>query len=70
MALVLIYEWLEQNKVWIFLCLCLPRVTPLDDKLKGFVAGTDDYLVKPFDFNRLVMRIRALIKRSLGKFPK
>ena len=42
----------------------------LDDKLKGFVAGTDDYLVKPFDFNELVMRIRALIKRSLGEVSK
>lgn len=39
----------------------------LDDKLKGFAAGTDDYLVKPFDFNELVMRIRALIKRALGE---
>ena len=39
----------------------------LDDKLKGFTAGTDDYLVKPFDFNELVMRIRALIKRAAGE---
>ena len=39
----------------------------LDEKLKGFTAGTDDYLVKPFDFNELVVRIRALIKRSLGE---
>ena len=39
----------------------------LDDKLKGFKSGTDDYLVKPFDFNELVMRVKALIKRSLGE---
>ena len=39
----------------------------LDDKLRGFAAGTDDYLVKPFDFNELVVRIRALIKRALGE---
>ena len=39
----------------------------LNDKLKGFKSGTDDYLVKPFDFNELVMRVKALIKRSLGE---
>ena len=42
----------------------------LDDKLKGFASGTDDYLVKPFDFNELVVRVRALIKRSLGEVSK
>lgn len=30
----------------------------------GFVTGTDDYLVKPFDFTELVLRINALIRRS------
>jgi len=32
--------------------------------LNGFEAGTDDYLVKPFDFKELVFRINALIKRN------
>ena len=39
----------------------------LNDKLKGFNSGTDDYLVKPFDFNELVVRVKALIKRSQGE---
>lgn len=30
----------------------------------GFVTGTDDYLVKPFDFTELILRINALIRRS------
>jgi two-component system copper resistance phosphate regulon response regulator CusR len=34
------------------------------DKLAGFEAGVDDYLVKPFEFSELVARIRALIKRT------
>ncbi|MBP9758905.1 response regulator transcription factor [Candidatus Dojkabacteria bacterium] len=34
------------------------------DILEGFISGTDDYLVKPFDFQELVFRINALIKRN------
>lgn len=35
-----------------------------DDKVEGFDAGANDYLVKPFDFRELHVRIRALIKRG------
>ena len=35
-----------------------------DDKVVGFDAGADDYLVKPFDFRELYVRIRALLKRK------
>jgi len=35
-----------------------------DDKVEGFDAGADDYLVKPFDFRELLVRARALLKRS------
>jgi two-component system, OmpR family, copper resistance phosphate regulon response regulator CusR len=34
------------------------------DKLKGFDSGTDDYLVKPFDFDELLARVKVLINRS------
>ena len=40
-----------------------------DDKLTGFDAGADDYLVKPFEFKELLARIRALLKRSGGHQP-
>ncbi|MBI2853704.1 MAG: response regulator transcription factor [Chloroflexi bacterium] len=33
------------------------------DKISGFDAGADDYLVKPFDFDELVLRIKALLRR-------
>lgn len=39
----------------------------LSDKLEGFDQGFDDYLVKPFDLDELVARIRALYKRTVGK---
>jgi DNA-binding response OmpR family regulator len=35
-----------------------------DDKVEGFDAGADDYLVKPFDFRELHARIKALLKRK------
>ncbi len=35
-----------------------------DDKVEGFDAGADDYLVKPFDLRELHVRLRALLKRN------
>ncbi|WP_316820285.1 response regulator transcription factor [Pedobacter gandavensis] len=42
-----------------------------DDKVEGFDAGADDYLVKPFELRELYVRIRALLKRNSikGKNP-
>ena len=39
----------------------------LADKLVGFQAGADDYLVKPFDLAELKARLRALLRRSAGR---
>lgn len=35
----------------------------LNDKKEGFSLGADDYLVKPFDFDELLMRIEAIVRR-------
>lgn len=35
-----------------------------DDKLSGFDAGADDYLVKPFEFKELLARIKVLLRRG------
>ena len=34
------------------------------DKKKGFITGVDDYMVKPFDEEELILRIAALLRRS------
>jgi DNA-binding response OmpR family regulator len=44
--------------------LMLTALGTTDDKLDGFDAGADDYLVKPFEFMELLARIKALSKRS------
>jgi DNA-binding response OmpR family regulator len=36
----------------------------MEDKVKHFEAGADDYLTKPFDFAELVVRVRALLRRT------
>jgi DNA-binding response OmpR family regulator len=42
----------------------------LDDKVTGFDAGADDYLIKPFAFAELSARIRALLRRGAAKDNK
>ncbi len=39
----------------------------LDDKLRGFKEGADDYLIKPFDLPELDARLQALIRRQRGE---
>jgi len=39
----------------------------VDDRVAGLDAGADDYLVKPFDLSELAARIRALVRRQLGR---
>lgn len=36
------------------------------DRIRGLDTGADDYVVKPFDMNELLARLRALVRRSAG----
>lgn len=44
--------------------LMLTALSSTSDKVAGFDAGGDDYLTKPFEFDELVARVRALLRRG------
>src|SRR5258707_15840152 len=41
----------------------------VDDRIRGLDAGADDYLVKPFAFDELLARLRALLRRHPEERP-
>jgi two-component system, OmpR family, response regulator VanR len=49
--------------------LMLTAADRLDDKTSGFELGADDYLTKPFEFQELVLRLRALDRRRAHNRP-
>ncbi|GAB3943779.1 response regulator transcription factor [Spirosoma harenae] len=61
-----------RNKYETLSILMLTAFGSTDNKLEGFDAGADDYLVKPFEFRELVARLRALNRRNghvVGEAP-
>lgn len=44
--------------------LILSAKDTLEDKTAGYMNGTDDYMTKPFSFEELLLRVRALIRRK------
>jgi two-component system, OmpR family, copper resistance phosphate regulon response regulator CusR len=45
----------------------LTALSALQDKIEGYDAGADDYIVKPFEFKELIMKIRVLLKRTMDQ---
>jgi len=50
--------------------LMLTAKETIEDRVRGLDAGADDYLVKPFAFDELVARIRALLRRAQPAKPQ
>jgi two-component system, OmpR family, copper resistance phosphate regulon response regulator CusR len=57
-------EYIRQKNTKIPI-LMLTALGTVADKLSGFEVGTDDYMVKPFDFMELLVRVKALLKRTI-----
>ncbi len=47
----------------------LTALGALDDKIEGYDAGADDYIIKPFEFRELLMKIRVLLRRAGSQQP-
>lgn len=45
----------------------LTALSSLNDKIEGYDAGADDYIIKPFEFRELLMKIRVLLKRTINQ---
>lgn len=60
---------LRENKV-LTPVLILTAKDTLNDKLKGFNYGADDYLIKPFEREELLARLEAIIRRTNGAYKQ
>lgn len=58
-------KWLRARGSHVPVLILTARDT-VADRIAGLNAGADDYLVKPFDLDELVARLRALLRRSTG----
>ena len=45
----------------------LTALNSLENKIEGYDAGADDYILKPFEFKELLMKIRVLLKRTMNQ---
>jgi DNA-binding response OmpR family regulator len=45
----------------------LTALNSLENKIEGYDAGADDYIIKPFEFKELLMKIRVLLKRTMNQ---
>jgi DNA-binding response OmpR family regulator len=56
---------LRQDRIYVPVLMLTAR-DALPDRIKGFNAGADDYLTKPFAFEELLVRIRAITRRGVA----
>ncbi len=61
-------ERLRKDGIWAPVILLTAR-DAVEDRVRGLDAGADDYLAKPFSFDELHARLRALVRRGAGERP-
>jgi len=61
-GLTLLRAWREEDELTAPVLLLTARDT-VKDKVEGLGAGADDYVTKPFSFDELLARVRALLRR-------
>lgn len=78
---LLILDWMMPKKSGLAICqslrkqgyqkaiLMLTAKDAVEDRVMGLDAGADDYLVKPFEFDELMARVRALFRRNWRQIP-
>jgi two-component system OmpR family response regulator len=59
---------LRAHKRWVPVLMLTAR-DAIEDRVRGLDAGADDYLIKPFSFDELSARVRALIRRGAVERP-
>jgi DNA-binding response OmpR family regulator len=59
-----------RNKSILTPIIMLTSLDSVEDKLQGFDCGADDYLIKPFSFQELLARIKALHRRNRDEIVK
>ena len=79
---IVILDWMMPNVTGVDACrqlrengyeraiLMLTAKDTIEDRVTGLDAGADDYLVKPFEFDELLARLRALSRRSTQKIQQ
>jgi DNA-binding response OmpR family regulator len=79
---VLILDWMMPGEDGVSICsrlrkqgysgaiIMLTAKDALQDRIMGLDAGADDYLVKPFEVDELLARIRALARRNFAPFQE
>jgi two-component system copper resistance phosphate regulon response regulator CusR len=78
---LLILDWLLPGKLGVDVCrtlrekkvrtpvLMLTAMDSVEDRVQGLDAGADDYLIKPFNLDELLARVRALLRRGASTPP-
>ncbi len=64
------YVEMLRNKSITIPIIMLSAKDSIEDIREGFIKGADDYITKPFDMEELILRVKAVLKRSNAEFKE